>query len=57
MLAARTIPLVVFILVGGVWADRLPRQRLMVTSDLVHFTSQALMAVLLVTGSAEYPGS
>ena len=52
VLAARTIPLVVFILVGGVWADRLPRQRLMVTSDIVHFTSQALMAALLVTGSA-----
>src|SRR5690349_14952594 len=52
VLAARTIPLVVFILVGGVWADRLPRQRLMITSDLVHFMSQALMAALLVTGSA-----
>jgi MFS family permease len=52
VLAARTIPLVVFILIGGVWADRLPRQRLMVTSDLVHFMSQALMAALLVTGSA-----
>jgi MFS family permease len=52
VLAARTIPLVVFILVGGVWADRLPRQRLMVTSDLVHFMSQALMAALLVTGTA-----
>ena len=52
VLAARTIPLVVFILVGGVWADRLPRQRLMITSDLVHFLSQALMAALLVTGSA-----
>ena len=52
VLAARTIPLVVFILVGGVWADRLPRQRLMITSDLVHFMSQSLMAALLVTGSA-----
>jgi MFS family permease len=53
VLAARTVPLIGFILVGGVWADRLPRQRLMVTSDLVHFGSQALMAVLLIGGVAQ----
>ncbi len=53
VLAARTVPLVLFILVGGVWADRLPRQRLMVGSDAVHFASQALMAVLLITGTAQ----
>src|SRR5205809_5250296 len=30
VLAARTIPLVLFMLAGGVWADRLPRRLLMV---------------------------
>ena len=35
VLAARTVPLVAFLLVGGVWADRLPRRALMVTTDLI----------------------
>jgi len=52
VLAARTVPAILLILIGGVWADRLPRQRLMITSDLVHFTSQALMAALLIGGVA-----
>jgi MFS family permease len=30
--AARTIPLVLFLLVGGVFADRLPRRAVMLTS-------------------------
>jgi MFS family permease len=29
VLAARMVPQVVFMLVGGVWADRLPRNRVM----------------------------
>ena len=33
VLAAQTIPLVLFVLVGGVWADRLPRRLVMATSD------------------------
>jgi MFS family permease len=52
VLAAQTIPLVLFILVGGVWADRLPRRLVMVSSDLVRATSQGLCAALLLTGSA-----
>jgi MFS family permease len=53
VLAAHTLPLVAFILVGGVWADRLPRQLVMLASDVVRGTVQATMAVLLLTGAAE----
>jgi MFS family permease len=53
VLAAQTLPLVGFILVGGVWADRLPRQFVMLASDVVRGTVQAIMAVLLLTGAAE----
>jgi MFS family permease len=52
VLAAQTIPLVVFVLFGGVWADRLPRRRVMVASDLVRALSQGTCAVLLLSGSA-----
>jgi predicted MFS family arabinose efflux permease len=53
VLAAHMLPLVAFVLVGGVWADRLPRQFVMLASDLVRGTSQAIAAVLLLTGAAE----
>ena len=51
VLAARTVPLVAFLLVGGVWADRLPRRALMVTTDLIRFVAHGLMAALLIAGS------
>ena len=50
--AARTLPLVGFILVGGVWADRLPRQRLMLASDLVRGTVLVTLGVLVVADAA-----
>jgi MFS family permease len=53
VLAARSVPLVALLLVGGVWADRLPRQQLMIAADLLRFASQATMAVLLLAGDAE----
>ena len=40
-------------LVGGIWADRLPRHRVMVASSLVNGAVQATTAVLLLTGQAE----
>jgi predicted MFS family arabinose efflux permease len=52
VLAAQTVPLVAFVLVGGVWADRFSRRRVMVTSDLVRATAQAASAALLLSGSA-----
>jgi MFS family permease len=53
VLAARTVPQVLFLLVGGIWADRLPRNRVMVFSNAVSGLSQAVIAVLLLTGQAE----
>jgi MFS family permease len=50
--AARTIPLVVFLLVGGVFADRLPRRAVMLTADLVRLSTQGAIAALLITGHA-----
>src|SRR5262245_14801578 len=52
VLAARTIPQVLFLLVGGIWADRLPRNRVMVVSNVVSGLSQGVIAVLLLTGQA-----
>ncbi len=53
VLAAHILPLVSFVLVGGVWADRLPRNLVMLASDVVRGASQATVAVLLLTGVAE----
>jgi MFS family permease len=51
VLAAYGLPLVVFLLVGGVLADRLPRHRVVVATDLVRFALHALLAVLIATGA------
>ncbi len=53
VLAARLLPLVSLLLVGGVVADRLSRRSVMVASDLARFGSQGLMAALLIAGHAE----
>ena len=52
VLAARQVAVVVLLLFGGVWADRLARHRVMVASNLVSGASQAAVAVLLLTGHA-----
>jgi len=51
--AAFALPRVLFTLAGGVWSDRLPRQRVMVVCDLVRAAAQAVMSTLLITGNAE----
>lgn len=51
VVAARTAALVVFLLIGGAVADRLPRQRVMMGANLVNASSQALFALLVLTGS------
>lgn len=53
VLAAQSIPLVGLALVGGVWADRLPRAAIMVTSDLIRAFAQITGATLLLTGAAQ----
>ena len=53
VLAAHAIPLVAFLMIGGVWADRLPRHRLMIVTDLARFALHGLLAVLIFTGTVE----
>ncbi len=53
VIAAGFVPQVFFILVGGIWADRLPRHHVMVVSDLVAGAAQGAIAVLFLTGVAE----
>jgi len=50
VLAAYSLPMVGFLLVGGVVADRLPRHLLVVVTDLARFALHALLALLIVTG-------
>jgi MFS family permease len=52
VLAARSLPTVIFLLAGGIWADRLPRHRVMVFSNVVSGASQGLIAILLLSGHA-----
>lgn len=48
--AARTLPLVLFLLIGGAVADRLPRHRVMVAANALNCVSQGAFAVLVLTG-------
>lgn len=52
VLAAHVGPLVALVLVGGVWSDRLPRQLVMLASDVIRGSAQAALAVLLLSGTA-----
>jgi len=47
------VPRVVLVLAGGVWADRLPRQRVMLAADVLRCATQAATAVVLLRGSAD----
>ncbi|MFF4582328.1 MFS transporter [Streptomyces sp. NPDC001373] len=51
--AARTLPLVLFLLVGGALADRLPRHHVMVAANALNCVSQAAFAVLVLTGEPQ----
>ena len=50
--AVSTVARIAFVLAGGVWADRLRRQYVMLTADAVRGAVQATLAVLLLTGHA-----
>ena len=52
VLTARTVPVVLLLLFGGVLSDRLPRHHVMVGSNIASGTSQAVTAALLLTGHA-----
>jgi MFS family permease len=53
VLSAYTLPLVLFILLGGVIADRLPRRTVMIASDCARFFLHAILAVLVATDAVE----
>jgi MFS family permease len=50
--AAKTVPLVGFLLIGGVFADRLPRRAVMLVADVVRFGAQGAVALLVLMHSA-----
>ena len=52
VLAAQSVPLIVLLLFGGVWADRLPRHRIMIVADLARAGLHGALAILIVTGGA-----
>ena len=52
MLAAASLPMLCSVLAGGVVADRLPRQKVMLASDAVRAITQGATAGLLISGSA-----
>jgi MFS family permease len=47
------VPTIAFLLVGGIWSDRLPRHHVMVVSNVVSGLSQAAIAILLFSGHAQ----
>jgi predicted MFS family arabinose efflux permease len=53
VLAANWVPQLVLILLGGVFADRLPRHLVMVGSNVISAVAQGGIALLLLTGHAE----
>lgn len=48
--ASRTLPLVLFLLIGGAISDRVPRHHVMVAANALSCVSQAVFAVLVLTG-------
>jgi predicted MFS family arabinose efflux permease len=52
VLAAQALPLIALILFGGVWADRLPRHRLMIAADGVRALLHFVLAGLILAGGA-----
>jgi MFS family permease len=52
VLLAREVPLVLLLLLGGVFADRMPRRTILVGTDLVKGMAQLGTAALLFSGTA-----
>jgi MFS family permease len=51
VLGAASLPFVMLVVFGGVWADRLPRHRLIIGSDLARAVLHTLLGILILTGS------
>ncbi|MFH9726265.1 MFS transporter [Streptomyces sp. NPDC017254] len=50
---ARFLPLVLFLLIGGAVADRVPRHRVMVAANALNCLSQTVFAALVLSGQAQ----
>jgi len=50
---AWTLPLVVFVLLGGVVSDRVDRRKVMIAADLIRFAGIAALGALSVAGALE----
>jgi MFS family permease len=57
ILTAQTVPVVALVLGGGMWVDRLPRQPVMLGSDVVGAGAQAASALLQLTATRTYGSS
>lgn len=55
VIGARTVANVVFVLFGGVLADRLPRRMLLALSTTLAMLSQLVVALTVLTGTATVP--
>jgi MFS family permease len=53
VLAASTTARVVVLPAGGVWADRLPRQLVMLSSDAIRAVTELTLAAVLLSGHAQ----
>jgi MFS family permease len=52
ILAAGSLPLIGLLPVGGVWADRLPRHRVMIVADVIRAILHAIVATSILLGGA-----
>jgi predicted MFS family arabinose efflux permease len=52
VLAAQSLPLIGLVLFGGVWADRLPRNRIMTVTDVARALLHGVLAVSILLGGA-----
>src|SRR5437773_11191853 len=53
VLTAGFLSRIVLLLLGGVFADRLPRQRVMIAADALRAITQAIVAALFLMGAAQ----
>ena len=51
--AAQTAPMLLLVAAAGVWGDRMPRQLVMLSSDLVRCATQGVTATLLLLHEAQ----
>jgi predicted MFS family arabinose efflux permease len=52
VLAAGSLPLIGLVLVGGVWADRIARHRMMIVADVARALLHGVLAALIFAGGA-----